>query len=96
MAGTGSRLSPGEQLFTAAFGPGQLEALARTLNLSPRELEITRLILCSEKQSAIADRLGISADTVHTHVQRLYQKVDAWDHLSLALRLFAALRSRSR
>jgi DNA-binding NarL/FixJ family response regulator len=44
-------------------------------NLSPRELEILDLLVAGCFFKEIADRLGISGETVRTHVNHIYRKL---------------------
>jgi DNA-binding CsgD family transcriptional regulator len=50
-------------------------AIANSLHLSDRELQIIQEIFDDRKESAIADDLTISVHTVHTHLERLYRKL---------------------
>jgi DNA-binding CsgD family transcriptional regulator/pimeloyl-ACP methyl ester carboxylesterase len=45
--------------------------------LTPRELEVLRLVAAGESNSQIARRLGLSTHTVERHVANLYRKVGA-------------------
>lgn len=45
------------------------------LKLSDRELDVVLGVFDDLKEAAIASRLGISAHTVHTHLERLYRKL---------------------
>jgi pimeloyl-ACP methyl ester carboxylesterase/DNA-binding CsgD family transcriptional regulator len=45
--------------------------------LSPREIEVVRLLANGESNGQIAARLGISINTVERHVANLYRKIDA-------------------
>jgi DNA-binding CsgD family transcriptional regulator len=54
-------------------------------NLSSRELQIIQLILEDEKEFAIAQRLGISIHTVHTHLERLYHKLGVSSRVQLVV-----------
>jgi DNA-binding CsgD family transcriptional regulator len=45
--------------------------------LSPREMEVLRLMAGGESNSQIARRLGLSTHTVERHVANLYRKVGA-------------------
>jgi DNA-binding NarL/FixJ family response regulator len=44
-------------------------------NLSPREMEILELLVAGCFFKEIADRLGISGETVRTHVNHIYRKL---------------------
>lgn len=64
-------------------------AVGLALRLSPRELQIVQAVFDDLKEAAIADDLGISAHTVHTHLERLYRKVGARGRTTMTVRIFA-------
>jgi pimeloyl-ACP methyl ester carboxylesterase/DNA-binding CsgD family transcriptional regulator len=45
--------------------------------LTPRELEVLRLVAAGESNGQIAARLGVSINTIERHVANLYRKIDA-------------------
>jgi DNA-binding CsgD family transcriptional regulator/pimeloyl-ACP methyl ester carboxylesterase len=45
--------------------------------LSPREIEVLRLLASGESNGEIAQRLGISTNTIERHVANIYRKIDA-------------------
>lgn len=49
--------------------------VARRLHLSEREQQVVVGVFDDLKEAGIASRLGISAHTVHTHLERLYRKL---------------------
>ena len=59
--------------------------IARSLALSPRELQILRGIFDDHTEFTIADGLGISPHTVHTYIGRLHRKLAAADRVELIL-----------
>lgn len=59
--------------------------IARRLKLSGRELQIVLGIFDDETDLAIAQRLGISLSTEHTHVERLHRKLAIMDRPQLLL-----------
>ena len=61
--------------------------IARSLRLSPRELQILRGIFDDHTEFAIAVDLGISPHTVHTHIDRLHRKLGVVDRVTLVLRV---------
>jgi DNA-binding CsgD family transcriptional regulator len=63
------------------------QQIARSLGLSPRELQIVRLILDDHTEFAIAVDLGISPHTVHTHIDRVHRKLAVVDRVTLVLRV---------
>ena len=62
--------------------------ISRALGLSPREAQIVSLMLEDETEDAIAARLGISAHTVHTHVERLFRKLCVSSRCQVIVRIF--------
>ncbi|MFV1967859.1 MAG: helix-turn-helix transcriptional regulator, partial [Pirellulaceae bacterium] len=50
--------------------------ILESLCLSPREFEIVQLIFDDANESTIAAELGLSQHTVHSHLQRVYRKLD--------------------
>lgn len=68
----GNRLTP----HRAKPAPFERNAAAvRSLGLSPREVEILDRLAAGESNKEIARRLGISPNTVKTHVARVYEKL---------------------
>jgi DNA-binding NarL/FixJ family response regulator len=61
--------------------------IARSLELSPRELQIVRGVFDDRTEFAVAADLGISPHTVHTHIERLHQKLSVADRVELVLRV---------
>ena len=59
--------------FEAAIQRGPVASIADGLEFSRRELEIVRLVFQDAADCAIADELGISVNTVHTHLKRVYE-----------------------
>jgi DNA-binding CsgD family transcriptional regulator len=49
----------------------------QTLGISERELEVLELLAAGRSNKEIAGRLGVSPNTVKTHVAKLYDKLDA-------------------
>jgi len=48
----------------------------RTLGISERELEVLALLAAGRSNKEIAGRLGVSPNTVKTHVAKLYDKLE--------------------
>ena len=70
---------PGRTIFSDA----EWEAISLSLRLSGRKFEIVQAIFDDDTELAIAQRLGISQHTVHTHIERLYQKLDVGSRIQL-------------
>ena len=64
------------------------DRIARQLELSPRELQIVRLVTVDAKEHTIARRLGISIHTVHSHLKRIYAKSCVSSRVELILEIF--------
>jgi len=52
------------------------DAAIRSLGLSPRECEILALLASGQSNKELARSLGISPNTVKTHVARVYEKLE--------------------
>jgi len=52
--------------------------------LSPREMEVSLLLLHGLRQESIAKRLSLSPKTVNTHKSRLFEKLQIQDSMALA------------
>jgi DNA-binding CsgD family transcriptional regulator len=52
------------------------DAAAASLGLTPRECEILELLASGKSMKELARDLGVSPNTVKTHVARVYQKLD--------------------
>lgn len=72
---------------SAIFSEQAWEEIACSLKLSGRELEIVRGIFDDDKDLAIAQQIGISLHTVHTHVERLHRKLAVMNRPQLLLRI---------
>jgi len=68
----GRRLTPAPA--PAAFERNH--AAIRSLGLSPRECEILELLASGQSIKEMARSLGISPNTVKTHVARVYEKLE--------------------
>ena len=53
------------------------DAAIRSLGISDREREVLDLLASGAANKVIARRLGISPNTVKTHVARLFEKLEA-------------------
>ena len=62
--------------------------LNRKLRLSPREAEIIQRLSSDESEDSIGYHLGISRHTVHSHLERLYRKLDVSSRTQVVIRLF--------
>ena len=72
---------------SAIFSEQAWAEITHSLGLSVRERQIVRAVFDDRTESAIAADLGISVHTVHTHVERLHQKLGLADRVTLVLRV---------
>jgi DNA-binding NarL/FixJ family response regulator len=75
--------SPG----SALLSPEVWEAIAHSLKLSGRELQIVRADFDDQTESALAHQLDIAPCTVHTHVERLHRKLGITHRAQLIVRV---------
>lgn len=61
--------------------------IANRLALSERELQIVQGVFDDAHQEAIAEELAISSHTVHTHLERLYHKLQVNSRVELVVRI---------
>jgi DNA-binding NarL/FixJ family response regulator len=61
------------------ISPVIAERLASRIGLSPREVDILELIAAGKRNKEIADALGITQETVQTHMKRLFVKLHVTD-----------------
>ena len=69
---------------------------AEANDLSPREMDVLRLLARGCAYKEIADSLGIGMGTVNTHIHRIYQKLHVQSRSMAVARLwpeFASLKS---
>ena len=52
------------------------DAAIRSLGLSPRECEILALLASGQSNKGLARGLGVSPNTIKTHVARVYEKLE--------------------
>ena len=64
-----------------------------SLNMSPRQADIVRLILAGKRDKQIAMILGMSVATVRTHLRNIFVRQHVTDRVELVLSIFAVLRS---
>ena len=69
----------------AMFSDERWRDISLALGLSPRESQIVRCFFNNDKESAIAEALGISVHTVHTYCRRLYRKLNTDSRLGVIL-----------
>ncbi len=66
------------------------QAIAAELRLSARELQIAHGFLDGLDEHGVAAQIGISEHTVHSHLQRLYRKIDVNSRCEFLRRMFVA------
>lgn len=64
-------------------------AIAGSLGLSGRQVQIVRAVFDDATEFAIAQDFAISPHTVHTHLDRIHQKLGVHDRVELVLLVLA-------
>ncbi|MCW5552702.1 MAG: hypothetical protein KIS67_11165 [Verrucomicrobiae bacterium] len=72
---------------SAMFSEHAWQEFARSFKFSMRELQIARGIFDDDSDVGIAQSLGISLHTVHTHVECLHRKLAGMNRRQLLLRV---------
>jgi DNA-binding CsgD family transcriptional regulator len=75
----------------AALSAQEWALLERDLSLSPRQVEIMRLISQGMSDKQIAWQLSISFYTVRSHMGRLFHKCSVNDRLELLAQMYVRL-----
>lgn len=84
---TGSTLTAQSQTCAEPMGPAQKSDIGRGL-LTTREIQILDLICMGTQNKIIADRLGLSENTVKVHVRNIYKKMNVRNRTEAASRYF--------
>ncbi len=75
--------NPGERLLTAR----QWRDVSRFLQLTPRELQVARLLFLGHTREVIAAHLQVTSRTVRQYIERLHVKLKVQDRVGLVLRI---------
>jgi DNA-binding CsgD family transcriptional regulator len=59
------------------------------IDLTPREIDVVRLLSLGCSYSQVADRLGISEHTVTSHIKNAYRKLDVHTGAAAVFRAMA-------
>ena len=62
--------------------------LTQRLRLSPREAQILDELLNDKSEARIAREIGISSHTVHSHIRRMYRKLQVTSRSAAIARVF--------
>lgn len=71
------------------------EAGQETVNLSQRETEVAKLIAEGLANKEIADRLGISTETVRGHLKNIYEKLHVRSRTEAAVKYLDSVRQKN-
>jgi DNA-binding NarL/FixJ family response regulator len=83
----GSPMSPKiARMVTRSFQ--RAEATTGTSPLTPRETEILQLLCEAKPYKIIADTLGISIGTVHSHIKSIYRKLEVSSQSEAMIKAF--------
>ena len=78
------------------FSQRQWRTLARRLELSPRQVQIARLICLGHRNNAIPKLLGLHDATVRMHRRILYRRVKIHERVGVPVRMVLELRGPSK
>ncbi|RBQ22220.1 hypothetical protein DP939_04835 [Spongiactinospora rosea] len=89
LTGPGGRPGPVALVIEPAAASDLATMIAEAYGLTPRELEITQLVVRGLTVAEIAERLLISPHTVRDHLKAVYGKAEVSGRGELVARLFA-------
>lgn len=69
--------------------------VVRSLHLSPRESEILNSILQGHTDKQIATELGMSTNTVRTHLRHVFFRLNLTSRLELVMHVFALIHHQN-
>jgi DNA-binding CsgD family transcriptional regulator len=64
--------------------------IAKKLGLPPRQADVARRVVAGQGDKQTAEALGLSWDTVQTHMKRMYGRLNIQSRVKLATRVCAA------
>ncbi len=67
----------------------QWSSITHALSITTREQQVIQGVFSGLNEACIANRLRISAHTVHTHLDRIYRKLNVSCRSDLVVRIFA-------
>ena len=70
---------------TVRLDQGTAELLARSADLTPRELQVAQVVAGGGSPREAAERLGISVETAKLHLKAVFRKLDVHSQTELAL-----------
>lgn len=79
-----------------AMRPEEWREIGYALALSPRELEIAQALCAGVPAVAIGRQLGITINTIHTHMTRMHYKLKVRSSTGIVARIFEAFVEMSR
>ena len=79
----------GQQRF-ALLTENQWLYIQRHYRMSPRELQVARLVCQGFTNADVADKLNVKQGTIKTHLRSIFSKVRARNKISLLLRFVHA------
>ena len=71
-----------------ALLPQEWEEIGKHVGLSRREMDIVQGLCAGRSPIALADHLGISVNTINTHLGRMHRKLGVHNTVGLVARTF--------
>jgi DNA-binding CsgD family transcriptional regulator len=69
------------------LSPSDWKNIARAMRLTPRELELARLLFEDNGRASIARQLGCKQETVRAHIDHIFEKLAVKSRLQFELRV---------
>ena len=70
------------------FTPDEWAQIALALHLSPQQANVVALVLQCHSDKEMAIDLGVSEDTINTHLRSIYARLGISGRVALVLRVF--------
>ena len=80
----GLRRDMSPRRFNDAIVAARVELLSERYSLTPREADVLRFVANGRRAPEMADEMGVSQDTVRTHLKHLYSKPSAHSYAEVA------------
>lgn len=87
---------PIENRLPELFGLMEWQMLASNAGLTPRQVQVARLLCLGFSTAEIAGALVLSTSTVRLHIRALFERLDVRDRIGVPVRLVIMARELER